>query len=127
MKKLILFITIFYSSLFSINALADGHITAEAIENSNLDGERIIMATSPINMPQIGAHLKSNGWKVSTRALPNFVVKLMALFIKEARLVSRGLGTTNFYDCTNTIEKSGWASKSHEEMIVSAAKSLNLG
>jgi len=100
---------------------------AEAIENSNLDGERIIMATSPINMPQIAAHLKSNGWKVSIRALPNFLVKLMALFIKEARLVSRGLGTTNFYDCTNTIEKSGWASKSHEEMIVSAAKSLNLG
>ena len=99
---------------------------AEAIENPNLDGERLMMATTPITMPEIAGYLKSNGWKVTTRALPNFIVKLMALFIKEARLVSRGLGTTNYYDCTNTMEKSGWVSKSHEEMIVSAAKSLNL-
>ena len=99
---------------------------AEAIENPNLDGERLMMATSPITMPEIAVYLKSNGWKVTTRALPNFIVKLMALFIKEARLVSRGLGTTNYYDCSNTIEKSGWVSKSHEEMIVSAANSLNL-
>ena len=99
---------------------------AEALENSALDGERMIMATSPINMPQISSHLKSDGWKVSTRALPNFVVKIMALFIKEARLVSRGLGTTNYYDCSNTEKRSGWISKSHNEMIISAAESLNL-
>ena len=99
---------------------------AEAIENSNLNGERLIMATSPITMPQIAAHLKSNGWKVSTRALPNFIVKIMALFIKEARLVSSGLGTTNYYDCSNTIQKSGWKSKSQKEMIISAVDSLNL-
>ncbi|MEC9173565.1 MAG: NAD-dependent epimerase/dehydratase family protein [Candidatus Thermoplasmatota archaeon] len=99
---------------------------AEAIENSNLDGERVIMATSPISMPQIASHLKSDGWKVSTWALPNFVVKIMALFIKEARLVSSGLGTTNFYDCSNTEKRSGWISKSHNEMILSAAESLNL-
>ena len=99
---------------------------AESIENSNLDGERIIMATSPINMPQIASHLKSDGWKVSTRALPNFVVKIMAFFIKEARLVSSGLGTTNYYDCSNTEKRSGWISKSHKEMILSAAESLNL-
>ena len=99
---------------------------AEAIENSNLNGERMIMATSPITMPQIASCLKSNGWKVSTWALPNFVVKIMALFIKEARLVSGGLGTTNYYDCSNTEKKSGWVSKSHNEMILSAAESLNL-
>ena len=99
---------------------------AESIENSNLDGERIIMATSPINMPQIASHLKSDGWKVSTRALPNFVVKIMAFLIKEARLVSSGLATTNYYDCSNTEKRSGWVSKSHKEMILSAAESLNL-
>ena len=99
---------------------------AEALENPNLDGERIIMATHPINMPQIASHLKADGWKVSTWALPNFVVKIMAFFIKEARLVSRGLGTTNYYDCSNTEEISGWVSKSHKEMILSAAESLNL-
>jgi len=98
----------------------------EAIENSKLDGERLIMATHPITMPEIASHLKSRGWKVSTWALPNFIVKIMAVFIKEAKLVSSGLGTTNYYDCSNTIEKSGWVSKSHEEMILSAANSLNL-
>ena len=97
---------------------------AEALERGELNGERLMMATSPITMPNIARHLKSNGYKVRTMALPNTIVKLMALFIKEARLVTRGLGTTNHYDCSNTIEKTGWVSKSHEEMIVSAAKSL---
>ena len=97
---------------------------AEALERSELNGERLMMATSPITMPNIARHLKSNGYKVRTMALPNTIVKLMAIFIKEARLVTRGLGTTNYYDCSNTIEKTGWVSKSHEEMIVSAAKSL---
>ena len=78
---------------------------AEALERSELNGERLMMATSPITMPNIARHLKSNGYKVRTMALPNTIVKLMALFIKEARLVTRGLGTTNHYDCSNTIEK----------------------
>jgi len=97
---------------------------AEALERDELDGERLMMASTPITMPQIARHLKANGYKVRTMALPNIVVKAMALFIKEARLVTRGLGTTNHYDCSNTIEKTGWNSTSHEEMIVSAAKSL---
>jgi dihydroflavonol-4-reductase len=97
---------------------------AEALERSELNGERLMMASTPITMPEIARHLKSNGYKVRTLALPNMVVKLMAIFIKEARLVTRGLGTTNHYDCSTTIEKTGWVSKSHEEMIVSAAKSL---
>ena len=83
-----------------------------------------MMATSAITMPNIARHLKSNGYNVKTMALPNIIVKFMAIFIKEARLVTRGLGTTNHYDCSKTIEKTGWVSKSHEEMIVSAAKSL---
>ena len=68
---------------------------AEALERSELNGERLMMATSPITMPNIARHLKSNGYKVRTMALPNTIVKLMAIFIKEARLVTRGLGTTN--------------------------------
>jgi len=97
---------------------------AEALERSELNGERLMMASTPITMPEIARHLRSNGYNVRTWALPNMVVKMMAIFIKEARLVTRGLGTTNHYDCSNTVEKTGWVSKSHEEMIVSAAKSL---
>ncbi len=41
MKKIILFLTIIYGSFFSIPALADGHITAEAIENANPIGQEI--------------------------------------------------------------------------------------
>ena len=99
---------------------------AEALENSELDGERLMMASTPITMPQIARCLKSNGYKVPTMALPNIAVRLMSLFIKEARLVARGLGTTSYYDCSNTIKKTGWESTSHEEMILSAAKSLGL-
>ena len=84
---------------------------AEALERDELDGERLMMASTPITMPQIARYLKSNGYKVRTMALPNIVVKVMAIFIKEARLVTRGLGTTNHYDCSNTIEKTGWKGK----------------
>ena len=97
---------------------------AEALEKEDLSGERLMMASTPVTMPQIARHLKSNGYRVRTLALPNTVIRIMALFIKEARLVTRGLGTTNHYDCSNTIEKTGWTSKSHEEMIISAAQSL---
>ena len=97
---------------------------AEALERTELIGERLMMASTPITMPNIARHLKSNGFSVRTLALPNTLVKIMAIFIKEARLVTRGLGTTNHYDCSNTITKTGWKSRSHEEMIVSAAKSL---
>ena len=41
MKKFILFLTIIFSSLFSIPAFASGHITAEAIENANPIGQEI--------------------------------------------------------------------------------------
>ncbi len=41
MKKIMLFLTIIYGSLFSIAALADGHISADAIENSNPIGQEI--------------------------------------------------------------------------------------
>ena len=41
MKKIILFLTILYGSFFSIPVLADGHITADAIENSNPIGQEI--------------------------------------------------------------------------------------
>ena len=84
---------------------------AEALERSELNGERLMMATSAITMPNIARHLKSNGYKVRTMALPNTIVKLMAIFIKEARLVTRGLGTTNHYDCSNTIEKQDGSQK----------------
>ena len=41
MKKIMLFLTILYGSFFSISVLADGHISADAIENSNPIGQEI--------------------------------------------------------------------------------------
>ena len=41
MKKILVFLTILYGSVFSLNSLADGHITADAIENSNPIGQEI--------------------------------------------------------------------------------------
>ena len=97
---------------------------AEALEKEHLVGERLMMSSTPITMPQIARILKAEGWKVTTRTLPNFIVRFMALFIKEARLITSGLGTTSYYDCSNTKDKTGWVSKSHEEMVISAAESL---
>ncbi|MCH1442942.1 MAG: NAD-dependent epimerase/dehydratase family protein [Candidatus Poseidoniaceae archaeon] len=99
---------------------------AEALENEDLVGERLMMSSTPITMPQIARILKAKGWKVTTRTLPNFIVRFMALFIKEARLITSGLGTTSYYDCSNTENKTGWVSKTHEEMIISAAESLSI-
>ena len=41
MKKILLLLTILYSSLFSVSVLADGHISADAIENANPIGQEI--------------------------------------------------------------------------------------
>ena len=42
MKKILLLLTILYSSLFSVSVLADGHISADAIENANPIGQSIL-------------------------------------------------------------------------------------
>ena len=41
MKKILLVLTIIFSSHFSIPVFAAGHITAEAIENANPIGQEI--------------------------------------------------------------------------------------
>ena len=41
MRKILFFLTIIYGSIFSVSALAGGHITADAIENSNPIGQEI--------------------------------------------------------------------------------------
>ena len=41
MRKILFFLTIIYGSIFSVSAIAGGHITADAIENSNPIGQEI--------------------------------------------------------------------------------------
>ena len=41
MKKLLLIFSILYGCLFSINSLADGHISSDSIENANPIGQEI--------------------------------------------------------------------------------------
>lgn len=62
--------------------------------------------------------------KVSTKEMPNFLVKLMALFRKDLRMPATFLGQNTA--CSNAKAKKllGWRPRSAEEAIIATAKSM---
>jgi nucleoside-diphosphate-sugar epimerase len=62
--------------------------------------------------------------KVSTKVLPDFIIKFMAIFKKELRMPATFLGQNTA--CSNAKAKKllGWQPRSAEEAIVTTAKSM---
>ncbi|EKQ56193.1 NAD-dependent epimerase/dehydratase family protein, partial [Clostridium sp. Maddingley MBC34-26] len=92
-------------------------------------GERFI-ATTGENLTYkeeaeiLQRYLGSTAKKVSTKALPDFVIKFMAIFKKDLRMPATFLGQNTA--CSNAKAKKllGWQPRSAEEAIVATAKSM---
>ena len=61
--------------------------------------------------------------KLPTRELPNFVIKILALFDPVMAFTAKSLGQKIEYDC-NPAKVLGWNPRSPEEAIKAGAKSL---
>ena len=69
-------------------------------------------------------HLASRGFKVPTRKLPSFVVRIMALWDGAVRLALNDLGTLQQLDNSSIKRELGWSPRGLAEMTIAMADSM---
>ncbi len=110
-----------------VRDVADLHLLA--MTRTEALGERFL-ATSGENLTYkqeaeiLQKSLGSAAKKVSTKELPDFVIKVLALFKKDLRMPATFLGQNTA--CSNAKAKKllGWQPRSAEEAIIATAKSM---
>ncbi|MDP4090372.1 MAG: aldehyde reductase [Bacillota bacterium] len=110
-----------------VRDVADLHLLA--MTRSEAVGERFL-ATTGENLTYkeeakiLQKSLGSTAKKVSMKEIPNFLVKFLALFIKDLRMPATFLGQNTA--CSNAKAKKllGWQPGSAEEAIIATAKSM---
>lgn len=97
-----------------------------ALENKNANGKRFIVTTEkPYAFQELAQILKSNGYdKVSTKLAPNFLLKFIGNFDKEARSMRAFIGKTYNGDISSTIKTFDWKPISVEKTVLDTAKSI---
>lgn len=110
-----------------VRDVADLHLLA--MTKKEAAGERFLATTGEnITYKQEAKLLRQNfgddAKKVSTREMPSFLVKLLAIFIKDLRMPATFLGQNTA--CSNTKAKNllGWKPRSAREGILATAKSM---
>lgn len=69
-------------------------------------------------------HFRDRGYKIPTGKLPNFVLRLVALFDKTTRLVVHELGQRQDISNKRIKEVLGWKPRSLEDMVVSMGETM---
>jgi dihydroflavonol-4-reductase len=97
-----------------------------ALENKNANGKRFIVTTEkPYAFQELAQILRSNGYdKVSTKLAPNFLLKFIGNFDREARSMRAFIGKTYNGDISSTIETFDWKPISVEKTVLDTAKSI---
>ncbi|MCA0455301.1 MAG: aldehyde reductase [Chloroflexi bacterium] len=110
-----------------VRDVADLHLLA--MTHPKAAGERFLATTSE-NLTYkeeaqiLHKHLGSAASNVPTTEMPDFLVRLLALFVKDLRMPATFLGQNTA--CSNAKAKKllGWQPRSAEEAIVATAKSM---
>jgi dihydroflavonol-4-reductase len=110
-----------------VRDVADLHLRAMA--DPGAAGERFLaVAGDFISVAGVAAVLKARlgaiGRRVSTRQAPNWVIRMMALFLAEARATLPELGREKNATSDKARRVLGWAPRPREEAIVATAESL---
>jgi nucleoside-diphosphate-sugar epimerase len=113
-------------SLVDVRDVADLEI--KAMTSSEAGGERFIAATQFLWMAEIGEILRERlgeaASKVPTRAVPNLLVRGMALFDPGIRSVVGGLGKRSELSSAKARGSLGWAPRPIEDTIAETGESL---
>jgi dihydroflavonol-4-reductase len=109
-----------------VRDIAAAHVTA--MTTPGIDGERFLCSGETMAMADVAAILKSRladqAKRVPTMKLPNFLVRLSALFDPEIKLVLPELGRTRIGDARHARAVIGWNPRPAAETIVDTARSL---
>jgi len=105
---------------------ADLHV--RALTAPDMAGERFIASGPTLGMVEIARILKDRlgpkARKVPTLRLPDFLVRLSALFDPVVAQVTNELGRTRTLDASHAREMLGWVPRPAEESIIDCANSL---
>jgi dihydroflavonol-4-reductase len=113
-------------AVVDVRDLADLHV--KALETPGLDGERFIAAGKFLWMREVADILRNalgpQGKKVPTRNIPDFVVRIIALFDGSIRQVTGELGRRRDVDTGHALKVLGWKTRDEAVSIVDTARSL---
>jgi dihydroflavonol-4-reductase len=110
-----------------VRDVADLHVLA--MTRSEAAGERFLATTSE-NLTYkeeadiLRRSLGSAAGKVPTREMPNFLVRVLALFMKDLRMPATFLGQNTACSNAKARHLLGWQPRSAEEAIIATAKSM---
>tara|TARA_B100001173_G_C16015549_1_gene559582 strand:+ start:712 stop:1722 length:1011 start_codon:yes stop_codon:yes gene_type:complete len=98
-----------------------------ALENKNANGKRFIVTTEkPYKFQELAQILKSNGYnKVSTIQAPNFLLKFLGNFDREARSMRGVIGKTYNADVSSTMNTFNWKPIGIKKTVLDTAESIN--
>tara|TARA_A100001011_G_scaffold397647_1_gene499352 strand:+ start:1061 stop:2074 length:1014 start_codon:yes stop_codon:yes gene_type:complete len=97
-----------------------------SLENKNANGKRFIVTTEqPYSFQQLAKILKSNGHnKVGTRLAPNFLLKFLGYFDREAKSMRAFIGKTYNGDVSQTMDTFKWKPIDFEKTVLDTANSI---
>jgi dihydroflavonol-4-reductase len=112
--------------IVDVRDLADIHV--RALTAPNMAGERIIATGNFFKLIDIARVLKAglgdHAAKVPTRVLPNWLVRIVALFAPPIRQFLPELSNIRIVDPSHARDVLGWVARPGEETILDAARSL---
>jgi nucleoside-diphosphate-sugar epimerase len=116
-----------YFGVVDVRDVADLHL--RAMQNPKAKGERFLaVAGAAMSLPQMAALLKSRlgerARRVPTRQLPDWLVRLVALFDKPARQLVPELGKIKNATHDKATRMLDWHPRSNEESLLASAESL---
>ena len=113
-------------SVVDVRDVADLHV--KCLTAPDIADERFIAAGPWLKMSDIAAILKvglgDDARKVPTRRLPDFLVKLSALFDPVIRQVVGELGNVRDTPATHAKERLGWQTRDARETILDTARDM---
>ena len=111
-------------NMSDVRDIAKIHVLA--LENESAAGKRFIVTTpNPYKFQEMAAILQSNGYpKVSTRLAPNFLLRFLGNFDREARSMRAFIGKTYHGDISSTVKSFNWQPIDFEKTVVDTAKSI---
>jgi len=112
--------------IVDVRDVADLHV--RALKSAGMAGERFLASGPFMKIAAIAQVLRSRlgpeAHRVPTRRVPDFVVRIAALFDPMLKLAANELGSVRNMDASHAKAVLGWATRPAEESIVDAARSL---
>jgi nucleoside-diphosphate-sugar epimerase len=109
-----------------VRDVAAAHVTA--MTHPQAAGQRFIVALEHTSWQEIALilsrHLAAKGFKVPTRRVPNFVLKLVSIWDKTAAMAVPELGKRQDVSCERARKVLGWKPRDVQTMVIDMADSM---